>query len=239
MIIPIDMLEFQQNGGFVNNHIELLSKVPLFENIEPDEIEVILSRLDVYVRKYNKDQYIRRSGDPADFIGIILEGEIQILQDDYYGNRSITATFGRGSLFAEAFACSGIMELPVDILACSNAEILFINKGRLLHTCNHSCTYHHSLISNLLGIVSRKNLVLNQKLQYSAHKTTREKLMAYLNVQAKQHHSLEFDIPFDRQALADYLGVERSAMSAEIGKLVKLGYIETRRSHFKLFMHPD
>ena len=116
---------------------------------------------------------------------------------------------------------------------------MFLNGKTLLNTCDNSCTFHHTLILNLLGIVAQKNMYLNQKIKYTSRKTTREKLMAYLTDQAKLKRSNDFTIPFNRQELADYLGVERSAMSAELGKLTKLGILRTQRSHFTLLKPLD
>ena len=219
-------------------YIDVLSVNPLFKDIPAGNITSMLSRLNAYTKSYKKDEYIRRIGDTADFIGIILSGEIHILQDDYDGNRSITASIPAGSMFGEAFACAGISHLPVDIMAVDNCIILFLDSQTLLNSCDgcldSGCSYHHILIRNLLGIVAHKNISLNQKLRCISHKTTKEKLLAYLSQQAKQHNSKDFTINFNRQELADYLGVERSAMSAEISRLVKSGLIETHRSHFTL-----
>lgn len=219
-------------------YIDVLSANPLFKDIPAGNITSMLSRLNAYTKSYKKDEYIRRIGDTADFIGIILSGEIHILQDDYDGNRSITASIPAGSMFGEAFACARISHLPVDIMAVDNCIILFLDSQTLLNSCDScldsGCSYHHILIRNLLGIVAYKNISLNQKLRCISHKTTKEKLLAYLSQQAKQHNSKDFTINFNRQELADYLGVERSAMSAEISRLVKSGLIETHRSHFTL-----
>ena len=196
---------------------------------------------DVYKRQksYQKEAYIRHAGDPADFIGIIESGSIHILQDDYYGNRNITASISEGSLFGEAFVCAGIPHLPVDIVAAEDCNIMFLNGKKLLNTCDNGCEFHHTLIRNLLGIVAQNNMYLNQKIKYTSRKTTREKLMAYLTDQAKMKGSNDFTISFNRQELADYLGVERSAMSAELGKLTKLGILQTQRSHFTLLKPLD
>lgn len=218
----------------MEKYLKTLSSLPLFSGIEKDHILTVLNQVGATIREYHKDEYIRLAQDPADFIGIVLEGRILISKDDYYGNRSITMAFEKGSIFAEAFACSGISELPVDILSCSQTTIMFLDRDLILHPCDRCCEFHHILIGNLLKIVAEKNLMLNKRLQYSAHKTTREKLMAYLDDQAKLHNSPEFVIPFDRQGLADFLGVERSAMSSEISRMVRQGYIETKRSYFKL-----
>ena len=116
----------------------------------------------------------------------------------------------------------------------TDSDILLLDCHHLLTSCSNSCDFHNTLIRNLLHEIARKNLALNQKIRYMSEKTTRDKLMAYLSDQAKQNHSDTFTIPFNRQALADYLGVERSAMSAEISKLKKDGIIDTQKSTFRL-----
>ena len=218
----------------MEKYLELLETLALFDGINRNDIPVILNRLKSTASSYEKGEYIRLEGDAADFIGIVLEGEIHVLQDDYYGNRNINFSFHAGDMFAEAFACTEAAELPVDILATSRAYILFLDRSMLFGECSKTCAFHSILIRNLLKIVAGKNMLLNQKLSYSSHKTTGEKIMAYLSDQAKLHHSSEFIIPFNRQELADYLGVERSAMSAEISRLQKQGRLITRRSYFKL-----
>ena len=220
---------------FLQENKPILIDNPLFRSIPESEIPILLRHLEAYTRQYKKDSYLKMTGDPADFIGIVLSGELYICQTDFYGNRSIVASVSSGNLFAEAFACAGVTQLPADILAAADCRILYINSHPLLHSCDRCCSFHHQLIANLLGIVSRKNLYLNQKLSYTLRGTTKEKLLAYLSDQAKQHHSNEFTIPFNRQELADFLGVERSAMSAELGKLAKLGVLETKRRYFRLF----
>lgn len=218
----------------MEKYFQILKKVPLFAGITESDIPSMLECLHAYTKNFAKGDYIRTSGDLANFIGIVLDGEIQILQDDYDGNRSITASFQTGAMFAEAFTCAGIPMLPVDIMSSENSTIMFLSSERIFDSCGGECGFHHVLIQNLLQIVARKNMLLNQKLQYMSHKTTKEKVMAYLNDQAKINGSDEFTIPFNRQALADYLGVERSALSTEISKLQKQGYLKTNRSYFML-----
>ena len=219
---------FQENKPILINN-------SLFRSIPESDIPILLKHLEAYTGQYKKDTFIKMTGDPADFIGIVLSGEIYICQTDFYGNRSIVASFTAGNLFAESFACDGIAQLPADILAAADCRILFLSSRTLFQSCDRCSSFHHQLIANLLGIVSRKNLYLNQKLSYISRGTTKEKLLAYLSDQAKQNHSNEFTIPFNRQELADFLGVERSAMSAELGKLSKLGVLETQRRYFRLF----
>ena len=218
----------------MENDFDILKDSSLFEGFRSQDISEMLPCLAAKLKAYKKETYIKQEGESADFIGIVLEGTIQILQDDYNGNRNITSAFGPGQLFAEAFACAAIPTLPVSILAATDCSILFLDAQKLLQPCTKHCGFHNQLIQNLLKIVSGKILLLSKKLSYMSHKTTDEKLIAYLCDQAKEHHSLAFTIPYNRQALADYLGVERSALSAEIGKLKRQGVLETNRSFFKL-----
>lgn len=220
----------------MENFDKILIDLPLFENIHPQDISEMMTCLAAKTVAYKKDSFIRYEGDSADFIGIVQNGTVQILQDDFNGNRSIISAFGPGNLFAETFACAAIPTLPVSILAATDCSILFLDIQKLLNPCTQACYFHSKLIQNLLKIVSRKNMLLNQKLGYISHKTTSEKIMAYLCDQAKENHSPAFTIPFNRQALADYLGVERSALSAEISKLKRQGVLETNRSYFKLLL---
>ena len=132
------------------------------------------------------------------------------------------------------WACAQLDRLPVTVIASADSRILQLACRRIIETCSQSCIFHSQLIHNLLKIVARKNLMLNQKIDFISRRTTREKLMAYLTAQAKAADSRIFSIPYNRQELADYLGVERSAMSAELGKLKKEGTIDFHRNHFTL-----
>lgn len=218
----------------MKDNVSLLAGVSLFETIQPDELPSLLNCLQAQTKCFEKDSLIRNEGDPADFIGLVLCGTIQILHYDRNGRRNITAVFSAGDLFAEAVSCAEMQKLPFSIEAVTDCEILFLKEHRILHLCEESCTFHRRLVHNLLKIMAEKNVLLTQKLRYLSHKTTAEKLLSFLGDQAKLHHSNEFVIPFDRQALADYLGVERSAMSAEIGRLQKNGVLETKRNWFRL-----
>lgn len=212
----------------------ILENLPLFEHMELQDIHSILKCMDAKIEQYSKNEFIRMEGDPADFIGIVLDGTVQIQQHDCDGNRSITSSLHKGQIFGEAFACAEILTLPRDIFAATAVTVMMLNKHNLLQPCKSICEIHPRIIRNLMKIVARKNLLLSQKLSYVSRKTTGEKIIAYLRDQAHLHNSNEFTIPFNRQELADYLGVERSAMSAEISKLQKNGILETNRSHFRL-----
>ena len=177
-------------------------------------------------------------GDPAEFVGVVLSGKVQIVRDDYYGNRSVLTVVSPGGLFAEAFACADVETLPVSVIALQNSTVLLLDCKRVLTGCSNACPFHSRLVRNLLQGIAQKNLMLTTKIRCMSQKTTQEKLMEFLLEQAKQHDSAEFVIPYDRQALADYLGVERSAMSVELSKLKKVGLIDYRGSWFRV-LTPD
>ena len=213
---------------------EILSQCPLFSGISREDLSGMLQCLGARSVSYEKGRTVFLEGDPALWVGVVLTGEVQILREDLDGNRSILAAAGPGQLFGEVFACAQLDRLPVTVIASADSRILQLACRRIIETCSQSCIFHSQLIHNLLKIVARKNLMLNQKIDFISRRTTREKLMAYLTAQAKAADSRIFSIPYNRQELADYLGVERSAMSAELGKLKKEGTIDFHRNPFTL-----
>ena len=213
---------------------EILSQCPLFSGISREDLSGMLQCLGARSVSYEKGRTVFLEGDPALWVGVVLTGEVQILREDLDGNRSILAAAGPGPLFGGVFACAQLDRLPVTVIASAGSRVLQLACRRIIETCSQSCIFHSQLIHNLLKIVARKNLMLNQKIDFISRRTTREKLMAYLTAQAKAADSRIFSIPYNRQELADYLGVERSAMSAELGKLKKEGTIDFHRNHFTL-----
>jgi len=218
----------------MKKYFPLLQSCPLFAGIDGEDLEGMLRCLNAQSRRVSRGQTVFHEGDEARWVGIVLEGAVEIFRDDYDGSRSLLGRAGRGQLFGEVFACAGVETLPVTVEARQESVILLADCRRVLTVCRNACTFHNRLINNLLQVVAEKNMQLNRKIECMSRRTTREKLMAFLRSESKAHGSREFDIPFDRQALADYLGVERSAMSAELGKLVKDGVIECNRRHFRL-----
>ncbi len=214
--------------------LPVLRKCPLFTQMDDGDIPGMLGCLDAVVREINKGQYILAEGEPALFVGILLAGSAHVVKQDFYGNRSIVSSVVPGDLFAESFACAGVAEMPVSVVAHEESKVMLIPCQRITVGCANACTHHSRMIYNLLQIVAVKNLEFHQKLEITANRTTREKLMAYLQLQAKIHGDNTFTIPYDRQGLADYLGVERSAMSAELGKLRRDGVIDFSKSKFTL-----
>lgn len=212
----------------------ILKSCPLFDGIDGQDMNAMLGCLGGRVLQVRKNQTVLAEGEKAEFVGIVLKGSAQIVKEDYFGNRSIVARVGVGEMFGESFACAGVSALPVSVVAVEDGSVMLIDCHRITVSCSNACSFHSRMIFNLLKIVATKNLIFNQKIEVTSKRTTRQKLMTYLLLQAKQHGSNAFTIPYDRQALADFLEVERSAMSAEIGKLRKEGVLETERNYFKL-----
>ena len=213
---------------------DILLHCPLFNGITRQELEEMLGCLDGKILDIPRGNPVFLEGEPARYVGVVLSGSVQILRDDYFGRRSVLAVVPPGGLFGEAFACAELEVLPVSAVAQTASTVLLLDCRRVLTGCSQACVFHSRLVHNLLRVIARKNLALTRKIRCMSPKTTREKLMAFLLDQAKQQGSPEFVIPYDRQALADYLGVERSAMSAELGKLRRAGLIECNGSRFRL-----
>lgn len=230
--INIMYVEFSTEGRFMEKYLNVLRFCSLFESISEDNLLPMLGCLRAKSVKYKKGQTVISEGDPADSFGILLSGKLQIMRIDYYGNRSIVSTVDPSELFGESFACAEVSSVPADIVATEDSEVLLVDAHRITQTCCNACDFHNRMIFNLLKIVATKNIIFNQKIEITSKRTTREKLMTYLLIQAKKHNSNTFEIPYNRQELADFLEVDRSGLSSEIGKLCREEKIKCDRSSF-------
>lgn len=207
---------------------------PLFSGISGEELAAMLSCLQAETKEFPKDAFVLRAGDTAESIGLVLTGSVLVLQEDVWGNRNILSKAGPGQTFAAAFACSPSARLNASVLAETPVTAMFLNVKRILNVCPSACVHHNRIIRNLLGELAEKNLRFSEKLAHMGQRTTRSKLMSYLSAEAQRFGKTEFDIPFSRQQLADYLGVERSGLSLELGKMRDEGLLDFRKSHFVL-----
>lgn len=218
----------------MKKYIRTLRQCPLFRQIEDENLMKILVCLGAKVESFDKKYTILSEGTPAKYIGIMLSGAAQIVRIDYYGNRSILSEIGASDVFGEAFACAEVPALPVTVIANEPCEVMLIDGRHILHTCSNNCGFHQQLIFNLMKDLATKTILFHQKIEITGRRTTREKLMTYLMFQAQKAGSASFDIPFDRQELADYLEVDRSGLSAEISRLRRDGVIQSEKNHFEL-----
>lgn len=218
----------------MEKNLPLLQKSPLFAAMTAEQIDAVLHCVGAVVREFGSGEYILRAGTATRVMGLLLSGSALAVQEDLWGERNIMGKISPPGTFAEPFAATPGAVLNVSIVSNTRTNVMFLDISRLLTVCSETCPQHALLIRNLVSVLARKNLQLNEKITHMSKRRTREKLLSYLSSQALREGSVEFDIPFDRQQLADFLCVERSAMSAELSKLQKEGLLETDRSHFRL-----
>ena len=218
----------------MEKYFSVLRQCPLFNDITDADLNLLLRCLGAKVIAFDKKYTIFAEGAPARHIGVLLSGSAQILQIDYYGNRSILSEVRPSEMFGESFACADMAVSPVSVIANEPSEVMLIDCSRILHACTCACGFHQQMIFNLMKNIARKNIQFHQTVDILSRHSTREKLLAYLMFYAKKEGSSKFEIPFDRQELADYLKVDRSGLSAEISKLRKEGVLLSNRKTFEL-----
>ncbi|MCR5176403.1 MAG: Crp/Fnr family transcriptional regulator [Anaerovibrio sp.] len=218
----------------MEKYLPILNGCSFFNGMSQQEILSILGCVNAYTVKRDKDSFIFRSGDTTEVMGLVLVGSVFVVQEDVWGHRNIMTKCHPGDLFCEIYASTPGSVLNVSAITVENSTILMMNVKRLLATCSVACEHHQKLIRNLVGVLAGKVLKFNEKITHISKRTTREKLLSYLSRESQRQGKLSFDIPFNRQELADYLCVERSAMSLELSKLKKEGLLDTARNHFVL-----
>ncbi len=218
----------------MKRYIPILKNTQLFSGASDEDIEAMLGCLQARLCTYKKGEYVLREGERIERLMMLVKGELHIQRDDYWGNRSIISMVGVGEMFGEAYAAPESGPLMNDVLAVEDSAVIFLDIGKLLTVCPNGCKFHAMAVKNLFFAISEKNRKLVRKLGYMSRRTTREKLIAYLSEEAKRQNSGAFSIPFNRQQLADFLSVDRSAMSNELCKLRDEGLIEFEKNRFRL-----
>lgn len=218
----------------MKDFLPVIRSAQLFSGVSEDELTAMLSCLKAEKKDFPKEAFVLRSGDTADSIGLALAGTVLVIQEDIWGNHNILSKAGPGQTFAAAYACAPGSVLNVSVIAETPVTALFLNVKRILNVCPSACAHHSRIIRNLLSELAEKNLRFNEKLTHMGQRTTRSKIMSYLSAEAQRLGKYEFDIPFSRQQLADYLAVERSGLSLELGKMRSEGLLDFHKSHFVL-----
>jgi CRP-like cAMP-binding protein len=211
---------------------EILKNNPLFQDIAFSDFEMMIGCLSGRTITYKKNDIILLSGDTVNFIGFILSGGVKIIREDIDGNSTILSAFGVSETFAEVFACADIKQSPITIQASEDSEIMFIDYKRVITACTSSCVFHTKLIMNMLKLIAHKNILLTQKIEILSKRTTREKLLHFFSMQ--KVGSNKFTIPFNREELARFLCIDRSAMSNELSKMRNEGLIQFQKNTFEL-----
>lgn len=214
--------------------ISVLKRTKLFAGVTDQEIETMLSCLGATKKEYKKGEYVFRQGECLKYFAILVEGGLHIQQDDYWGNRSIIGPIAVGEMFGEAYIAPRSGPLLNDVIAVEDSTVILFDAGKVLTTCSSACRFHGIAVQNLFFAISERNRNLVQKLGHMSKRCTREKLLSYLSAESQRHNSSSFTIPFNRQQLADYLSVERSAMSNELCKMRDDGLLLFEKNRFQL-----
>ena len=218
----------------MKKYVSVLKRTQLFSGVGDDEIISMLSCLGARLFTYKKGEYVLRQGEHLNDITVLVEGNLHIQKDDYWGNRSILGQIAVGEMFGEAYVAPESGALLNDVVAVEDSAVMFFDVKKIITTCSSACRFHAMVVQNIFFAISEKNRKLVQKLGHMSKRSTREKLISYLSEETKRQNSASFTIPFNRQQLADFLSVDRSAMSNELCKMRDEGMLEFNKNQFKL-----
>ena len=216
----------------MTSDLELLTGSPIFNGVENKDREALLSCLKIYSRAYRKGEYIRLEHDNIQDVGIVLRGTVHMLKEDVWGHQTLLAYMGPGELFGETFALLHEQASHVSFLAAAETKVLFLPADRVLNPCKNHCPFHETLSRNFLLLLGKKNLRLMEKIEISSKSSLREKILAYLSIQAQKQGSKYIKIPLNRTEMASYLHANRSAMTRELADMQEEGLIEFDRNTF-------
>ena len=218
----------------MQKYIEILKRTQLFSGVSDTEISAMLNCLQAKLLTFKKGDYVFREGEHIDNITVLVEGKLLVQHDDFWGNRNIVNVIRVGEMFGEAYVAPESGSLLNDVIAEEDSAVIFFDVHKILTVCSASCRFHSMVIQNLFFAISEKNRKLVQKIGHMSKRSTRAKLLSYLSAEAKKQNSSHFTIPFTRQQLADFLCVDRSAMSNELCKMRDDGLLQFDKNQFTL-----
>jgi CRP-like cAMP-binding protein len=207
---------------------------PLFHGIRPDELDAMLGCIGYHIGTFKKGDIVAFEGDNLKHIGIIMKGSVDMVKEDLWGNKTMLVRTRKDELFGETFACGSDSLSVVTFLVSEDAKILFMPFDRVMHSCTMACQFHHRLIENMVKIIADKNRDLMRKVDVVSKRTIRERLLAYLSIQAQLQDTRYFEIPLGRVELAEYLCVDRSALTRELAKMKEDGLIDYDKNCFRI-----
>lgn len=215
-------------------NIKEMTDLPLFRGMQEPDIRSALACVGAFQKSYKKEEYIFLAEDRIKCVGVVQSGCIHMIREDLWGNKTVLVTIGEKELFGESFACGSDLISSVSFVAKEPVRVLFLPFDRVLHSCSHACAHHQKLIVNMVTLIAEKNVAFISKIDIMSKKTIREKIIAYLSAQASYHNAKYFTIPFGRVQLAEYLGVDRSAMTRELGHMKEEGLIDFEKNTFRI-----
>ena len=207
---------------------------PLFDGISMEERKTMLGCIGYHIGIFKKGDIVAFEAENIKHIGILLSGSVDMIKEDLWGNKTILVRMKKDELFGETFACGSDNLSVVTFVVSEDAKILFLPFDRVMHNCTMACAFHHRLIENMVSVIASKNRDLMRKVEVVSKRTIREKLLAYLSIQAQQQKTRYFEIPLGRVELSEYLCVDRSALTRELAKMKEDGLIDYDRNHFRI-----
>lgn len=223
----------------MENLFSVLEKSRLFAGIKPEELVLLLKCIGAAKKTYEKGTLIFDTTENTRYIGLVIEGSIHLVQTDIWGNQHVLLRIGQGETFGEAFLAGEETAFSISVTASENSFVLLLDFKRVVKVCSSACSFHSRLIENILQLLAQKNVLLRQKIEHLSKKSIREKLMSYLLTQSFHNKSSRFDLPFNRQELADYLAVDRSALSRELSKMKAEKILNYAGAHFEILKADD
>lgn len=218
----------------MKQYLSILKNSNMFNGINDNELLGLLKCLNSRIVKYKKGDYIIRCGDTVHSIGMVLSGGSLIQKEDYWGKCTIIQEVTPSYTFAESYAFLQDSPSLINVVCNKDSEIMFFDIKKITTMCSSACSFHTKLINNLLSNIAKSNINLTKKIDYMTKKNIRERLLSYLSNEYIKNDNSAFEIPFNRQQLAEYLSVDRSALSNEISKLQKEGIITSKKNKFYL-----
>jgi len=212
----------------------LVQSCPLFRGIDPEDLEAMLKCLSAREIKVPKGDFVVTNFDEKPLMGVVLDGKVEMISEDYFGKKSLLAVLPVGSVFGESYSCVKARNRTIAYQASGSCRVLLLDYDRILHACKLVCRFHHRMIENMVELIAEKNLELVEKLEIISCTSIREKLLTYLTRQAQRAGSLTFTIPLGRTELAEYLCADRSAMTRELTRMQKEGILAVEKRTFTL-----
>ena len=227
------MESLNDRGGIALNPIGQIDSI-LFDGIEKEDIGAVLHCTGHHISSYEKGQTIVLEEEHVRHVGVVLSGTVDMVKEDIWGNKTMLVRMRRNELFGETFAWGDDARSVVTFVASENARILFIPFNNAMRTCSQSCAFHQKLIENMVRIIANKNRELMRKVEVVSKKTLREKILAYLSIQAQNQNSRYIQVPLGRVELAEFLCADRSALTRELSNMKAEGLIDYDKNIFRI-----
>lgn len=215
-------------------YLKEIEEAPLFKNVQEKNMEAVLSCLGGHIKVYEKGEYVSLAYEEVKNVGLILQGTVQMVQEDVWGRKTLLTMMNKNELFGETFICGDHTLPTVSFYASTHAEVLFMPIHRVMHTCTNACEFHHRITENLTRMIANKNEQLIEKIEILSQKTLKDKISVYLSIEAKRNQSNYFELQTGRLEMAEYLCADRSALTRELNIMKKEGLIDFDKNTFRL-----